>query len=147
MSIRLKTEAKEFQNSPPPNCSANPVDSNNLYKWNATIIGPIDSPYSGGIFNLKIYFPKKYPFSPPKVKFVTKIYHPNIDNYGSICLDVLKDQWSPALTTSKILLSICSLLTDPNPDDPLMVDIANQYKKNRKLYEATAKEWTQSFAC
>lgn len=147
MSIRLKTEAKEFKNSPPPNCSANPVDPNDLYKWNATIIGPIDSPYSGGIFNLKIDFPKKYPFSPPKVKFITKIYHPNIDNYGSICLDVLKDQWSPALTTSKILLSICSLLTDPNPDDPLMVDIANQYKKNRKLYEATAKEWTQSFAC
>lgn len=147
MSLRLQTEAKEFKNSPPPNCSANPTDPNNLYVWNATIIGPIDSPFAGGIFNLKINFPQKYPFSPPKVKFVTKIYHPNIDNYGSICLDILKDQWSPALTTSKILLSICSLLTDPNPDDPLMVDIANQYKKNRKLYEATAKEWTQSFAC
>lgn len=147
MSLRLQTEAKEFKNLPPPNCSANPVDPNNLYVWNATIIGPIDSPYSGGIFNLKIDFPKKYPFCPPKVKFITKIYHPNIDNYGSICLDILKDQWSPALTTSKILLSICSLLTDPNPDDPLMVEIANQYKKNKKLYEDTAKEWTQSFAC
>jgi ubiquitin-conjugating enzyme E2 D/E len=146
MSLRLKTEAKELVSTPPPNCSASPASPDNIYTWNATIIGPIGSPYAGGVFNLKIDFPKKYPFSPPKVKFLTKIYHPNIDNYGSICLDILKDQWSPAITASKLLLSICSLLTDPNPDDPLMSDIANQYKSNRKLFERTAKEWTQSFA-
>ena len=146
MSARLKIEAEELLNSPPPNCSANPVSPDNIYTWNAKIIGPIGSPYAGGIFNLQLDFPKKYPFCPPKVKFLTKIYHPNINNYGSICLDVHKEQWSPALTASKILLSICSLLTDPNPDDPLMSDIAMQYKSNRKLFERTAKEWTQSFA-
>jgi ubiquitin-conjugating enzyme E2 D len=146
MSLRLQIEAKELKKSPPPNCSANPISADNIFTWDAKIIGPIGSSYEGGIFNLRIDFSNRYPFTPPKVKFLTKIYHPNIDNYGSICLDILKDQWSPALTTSKILLSICSLLTDPNPDDPLMSDIANQYKLDKPLFERTAKEWTQSFA-
>ena len=84
-----------------------------------------DSPYAGGVFFLSITFPTDYPFKPPKVSFTTKIYHPNINANGSICLDILRDQWSPALTISKVLLSICSMLTDPNPDDPLVPDIAH----------------------
>ena len=88
-------------------------------------MGPEDSAYTGGVFFLNIHFPTDYPFKPPKVQFVTKIYHPNINSNGSICLDILKDQWSPALTISKVLLSISSLLTDANPDDPLVPDIAN----------------------
>lgn len=84
-------------------------------------MGPPDSPYSGGVFFLLIHFPTDYPFKPPKVNFTTKIYHPNINSNGSICLDILRDQWSPALTISKVLLSICSMLTDPNPGLPLLV--------------------------
>ena len=109
-------------------------------------MGPNDSPYEGGVFFLSIRFPADYPFKPPKVKFVTRIYHPNINANGGICLDILKEQWSPALTISKVLLSICSLLTDPNPDDPLVPEIARLYKSKRKQYEKTAKEWTRKYA-
>jgi len=109
-------------------------------------MGPDDSPFSGGVFFLNIHFPTDYPFKPPKCNFTTRIYHPNINSNGSICLDILKDQWSPALTISKVLLSISSLLTDANPDDPLVPEIAHIYKSDRAKYEATAREWTRKYA-
>ena len=139
---------KEYQNileDPPCCCSAGPI-GDDYYHWQATIIGPDDSPYEGGCFDLDIRFPVEYPFKPPKVLFNTKIYHPNINNNGNICLDILKKSWSPALTISKVLLSVCSLLTDPNPHDPLMIDIAKQYRENNKKYLETAKKWTDLYA-
>ncbi|XP_048191939.1 ubiquitin-conjugating enzyme E2 D4-like isoform X2 [Perognathus longimembris pacificus] len=118
----------------------------NIFHWQATIIGPENSPYQGGVFFLSIEFPRDYPFEPPKVSFITKIYHPNISRTGSICLDILGSEWSPALTVSKILLSICSLLCDPNPDDPLVPEIAKTYLMDRTTYETVAREWTQKYA-
>ena len=103
-------------------------------------MGPKDSPYQGGVFFLNITFPAEYPFQPPRCTFVTKIYHPNINSSGGICLDILKNEWSPALTISKVLLSICSLLDDPNPDDPLVPEIARVCKENPELYRKTAAE-------
>ena len=143
---RLRQEIKELKSSDIVEISAGPINKDNIYNWSATILGPESSPYEGGIFLLNIYFPNEYPFKPPKVEFRTKIYHPNINKDGSICLDILKNEWSPALTISKILLSISSLLTDPNPDDPLVPEIANLYKKNKKLYDKKASIWTKKYA-
>lgn len=111
---RIQKELAEITLDPPPNCSAGPK-GDNLYEWVSTILGPPGSVYEGGVFFLDIHFSPEYPFKPPKVTFRTRIYHCNINSQGVICLDILKDNWSPALTISKVLLSICSLLTDCNP--------------------------------
>ncbi|CAF1862171.1 unnamed protein product [Brassica oleracea var. botrytis] len=144
-SRRINSELRDLQKDPPLSCSAGPV-GDDMYHWQATIMGPTDSPFTGGVFLVSIHFPPDYPFKPPKVSFRTKVYHPNVNSNGSICLDILKEQWSPALTISKVLLSISSLLTDPNPDDPLVPEIANIYKSDRTKYENTARSWTQKYA-
>lgn len=143
---RILQEIKELQNNDSDNVTAGPVSEDNIFSWSATLIGPKDSPYEGGIFLLDIRFPDDYPFKPPKINFQTKIFHPNINSGGSICLDILNSQWSPALTLSKTLLSISSLLTDPNPDDPLVSSIANMYKNDREKYNEEAKIWTSKYA-
>lgn len=142
---RIQKELKDLQKDEIPNVSTGPA-ADDLYWWQATIIGPADSPYAGGVFKLRINFPQDYPFKPPRLQFTTKIYHPNINANGGICLDILKDQWSPALTIAKVLLSICSLLTDPNPDDPLVPEIAKQFKNDRGAFNRTATQWTQTHA-
>ena len=142
---RIQKELIEFSEDPPSNCSAGPIDDD-LFSWNATILGPDDSPYQGGIFSLNIRFPADYPFKPPKISFETKIYHCNINSNGAICLDILKDNWSPALTISKVLLSISSLMTDPNPDDPLVPNIASLLKTNKEEHDKNAKNWTMLYA-
>ncbi|XP_028205248.1 ubiquitin-conjugating enzyme E2-17 kDa-like isoform X1 [Glycine soja] len=153
---RINMELKDLQKDPPASCSAGmlfcsfwvslcPV-ANDMFHWQATIMGPIDSPFAGGVFLVSIHFPPDYPFKPPKVSFRTKVFHPNINSNGSICLDILKEQWSAALTISKVLLSICSLLTDPNPNDPLVPEIAQMYKTNKAKYQATARSWTEKYA-
>uniref|UniRef100_A0A452ZCT6 UBC core domain-containing protein n=1 Tax=Aegilops tauschii subsp. strangulata TaxID=200361 RepID=A0A452ZCT6_AEGTS len=111
-SKRILKELKDLQKDPPTSCSAGPAGED-MFHWQATIMGPPDSPYAGGVFLVNIHFPPDYPFKPPKVSFKTKVFHPNINSNGSICLDILKEQWSPALTISKvilvtILISICT---------------------------------------
>uniref|UniRef100_A0A7N6C0C9 E2 ubiquitin-conjugating enzyme n=1 Tax=Anabas testudineus TaxID=64144 RepID=A0A7N6C0C9_ANATE len=138
-------ELAEITLDPPPNCSAGPK-GDNIYEWRSTILGPPGSVYEGGVFFLDIAFTPDYPFKPPKVTFRTRIYHCNINSQGVICLDILKDNWSPALTISKVLLSICSLLTDCNPADPLVGSIATQYLTNRPEHDRIAKQWTKRYA-
>ena len=138
---RLNKELIDLKKNPPANCSAGVIDDD-IFHWQATIIGPEDTPYCGGIFELRIDFPQDYPFKPPNIVFITKIYHCNINNNGNICLDILKDQWSPALTISKVLLSICSLMNDQNPNDPLTPDAADMYINNYPLFFETAKKYT-----
>jgi ubiquitin-conjugating enzyme E2 D/E len=143
---RIVRELADLRKDPPLNCSAGPIDEADIFNWEGVMVGPADSPYSGGVFKVTIQFPVDYPFKPPRIIFTTKIYHPNINTAGFICLDILKQNWSPALTISKVLLSVLSMLTDPNPNDPLMPEIAQQYVNDRAAYEAKARQWTDAYA-
>lgn len=146
LTKRIQNEIQSLMKEPIPNCSAGPIDDNDITKWQATIFGPEDTPYHGGVFYLHIEFTKEYPFKPPKIYFKTPIYHCNINRQGGICLDILKDAWSPALNISKLLLSICSLLAEPNPNDPLVPEIADLLKNNKMLHDENALAFTQKHA-
>ena len=119
----------------------------NLFKWRGIIDGPEDSPYAGGKFVVNIDIPEDYPYNPPKMKFDTKVWHPNISSQtGAICLDILKDQWSPALSIKTALLSLQALLCAPEPKDPQDAEVAKQYMEDYDTYVTTAKHWTATFA-
>lgn len=135
---RISRELADMQNDPPSLCTARPV-GDDMFVWRAEIQGPPDSPYAGARFALHVVFPHDYPFRPPHVKFTTPVFHPNINSDGCICLDILRAQWSPALTIAKVLLSICALLSDPNPDDPLVPEIADLFRNDRPAFLAQAQ--------
>ncbi|KAI8820191.1 ubiquitin-conjugating enzyme/RWD-like protein [Fimicolochytrium jonesii] len=140
-----KQETERLMAEPAPGISATPHDDNLRY-FDVVISGPQQSPFEGGDFKLELFLSEEYPMAPPKVRFLTKIYHPNIDKLGRICLDILKDKWSPALQIRTVLLSIQALLSAPNPDDPLANDVAQHWKENEKDAIATARDWTAKYA-
>ncbi|XVE55626.1 hypothetical protein DITRI_Ditri03aG0173800 [Diplodiscus trichospermus] len=143
---RLQKEWKNIQGDRRINemCSVGAGDS--LDFWDAAIMGQPGTPYEGGLFKLSITVPQNYPMEPPKVTFETKIYHPNINEHGSICLDMLQNNWTPAYEIRAVITAICSLLTHPNPDDPLVASIGEEFKSNRPAFEATARLWTMQYA-
>ena len=145
-SKRIMKELQELKRNMPSFCSSVEPIGDDIYHWQANIMGPLDSAFTGGVFSIEIQFPREYPFKPPKVTFNTKIYHPNVNSNGNVCLDILKDKWCPALTISEVLLSICSLLMDPNSEDPLVPEIADIYNNQRSRFEVTAREWTLKYA-
>ncbi|XP_057767564.1 ubiquitin-conjugating enzyme E2 27 [Salvia miltiorrhiza] len=124
-----------------------PKGETNLAFLLGTIPGPLGTPYEGGTFKIDITLPDGYPFEPPKMRFATKVWHPNISSQsGAICLDILKDQWSPALTLKTALLSVQALLSAPEPDDPQDAVVAQQYLKDYQTFVGTARYWTEAFA-
>ena len=120
--------------------------TDDLYSGYALITGPVSTPYEDGVYVINLQFPTDYPFKPPKVRFNTPIYHPNINSNGGISVDILHDQWSPALTYHKVLSELVELMKYPNPDDPLVPDIAREYKCNRVQYWAKAEEMKRKYA-
>ncbi|KAJ9125817.1 Ubiquitin-conjugating enzyme E2 35 [Naganishia onofrii] len=142
---RILKETERLMADSPPGISAIPHE-NNLRYFDVKINGPGGSPYEGGVFKAELFLPEDYPMAPPKVRFLTKIYHPNIDKLGRICLDILKNKWSPALQIRTVLLSIQALLGAPNPDDPLANDVAQHWKDDEKGAIDVAREWTEKFA-
>lgn len=131
--------------NPDEPCYAEPSEDDTNH-WSGFVLGPDDTVYEGGRFLLSIVLPDDYPFSPPIIRFETPVYHPNISETGAICLDILKDEWSPALTLHKVLVSLRSLLADPNPDDPLVANIAHQYLHNRDDFDKAAMDYTHKHA-
>merc|ERR1711879_94835 len=142
---RMIKETQRLQAEPVPGITAQPFEENARH-FKITIDGPKDSAYEDGVFKLELFLPEEYPMGAPKVIFSTRIYHPNIDKLGRICLDILKDKWSPALQIRTVLLSIQALLSAPNPDDPLNNEVADLWKTNEKKAISEAKEWTKKFA-
>ena len=143
--LRLEAELKELKNENSLCFDVGPTDFD-LYSWSAALKGPTGTPYEGGNFVMKIEFSDKYPILTPTVTFVTPILHSNISSEGSICLDILKDKWSPVLTISQVLLSISSLLNDPNPRDPLNTEIADLYIRDKTEHDALVSSHTRTFA-
>eukprot|EP01115_Flamella_aegyptia_P011472 TRINITY_DN53827_c0_g1_i1.p1 TRINITY_DN53827_c0_g1~~TRINITY_DN53827_c0_g1_i1.p1 ORF type:complete len:210 (+),score=39.46 TRINITY_DN53827_c0_g1_i1:35-664(+) len=207
MTKRLQKELKEFIDEPKDWCKAELASDDNLYLWRAEVYGPDGTPYEKGVFKVEIEVPTDYPFKPPKVKFVTKIYHPNVKSDGSFCTDILTTQgcaevygpdgtpyekgvfkveievptdypfkppkvkfvtkiyhpnvksdgsfctdilttqgWSPQLKIQQVLLTIRQILEEPNLENPLEADIAQQYKTDKNTFIKTAKEWTKKYA-
>jgi len=147
MSKRLQKEMKEFMDEPKDWCKIELSTDENLFQWRAQITGPEKSPYEKGVFKLEIDIPTDYPFKPPKVKFLTKIYHPNVKSDGSFCTEILTTEgWSPQLKIIQVLLTIRQLLSEPNADNPLEAEIAQQFKTDRSAFNKTAKEWTKKHA-
>ncbi|GMR63269.1 hypothetical protein PMAYCL1PPCAC_33524, partial [Pristionchus mayeri] len=142
---RIIKETQRLMQDPVPGISASPDEANARY-FHVSIIGPQDSPFAGGTFKLELFLPEEYPMAAPKIRFLTKLFHPNIDKLGRICLDILKDKWSPALQIRTVLLSIQALLSAPNPEDPLATDVAELWKTDEATAIRTAREWTKKYA-
>ncbi|BFG39959.1 hypothetical protein CerSpe_262330 [Prunus speciosa] len=151
LNLRLQKELKLLLTDPPPGASFPLLSSSSsLTTIDAQIKGPEGTVYAEGLFNIKIQIPERYPFQPPSVTFATPIYHPNIDNGGRICLDILnlppKGAWQPSLNISTVLTSIGLLLSEPNPDDGLMCEASREFKYNRQAFDQKARSMTQKYA-
>ena len=137
----------EFTKDPIPFISIAPINAN-LRDLLTSVEGPPGSPYEGGVFFIRMAIPPDFPFKPPTCKFITKIYHPNVDPRGNICLEVLSSRWEPRHgRLEKLLLAICALLDDPCVDDPFVPEIAETFVRDRVAYDENARFYTKSYAC
>jgi len=144
---RVQKEIKNILKDVASGVTVELKDASSIQFMVGSLKGPRDTPYEGGIFYVDIELDDQYPFVPPKMKFITKVWHPNISSAsGAICLDILKDQWSPALTIKTALLSLQALLSTPEPNDPQDAVVAKQYLTDKKAFDRTAAEWTKEYA-
>uniref|UniRef100_A0A915J4V0 E2 ubiquitin-conjugating enzyme n=1 Tax=Romanomermis culicivorax TaxID=13658 RepID=A0A915J4V0_ROMCU len=128
-----------LQEDPPAGVSGAPTEDN-ILRWNGIIFGPQETPFEDGTFKLSMEFTEDYPNKPPTVKFVSKMFHPNVYADGSICLDILQNRWSPTYDVAAILTSIQSLLDEPNPNSPANSLAAQLYQENRREYEKRVQQ-------
>ena len=145
---RLAGDLKNLKKKPIEGITAGPIDESDLTKWKGRVEGPKGTPFEGGYFHFKINIPENYPFEPPEVKMVTKVYHPNINSQtGNICVNILKpDKWTSTNSIQLVLLSLQGLLTKPNPDSPLVGEINKVYVNDIDKYNETVREWVKLYA-
>lgn len=130
-SKRLRKELQVLRKSGDDSDIVLWVHPDNLLKWKAWIRGPVDTPYEGGVFQLDIRCGMDYPLAPPTIKFVTKVFHPNVHfRTGDICLDILKKEWSPAWGLQAACRAVLALLSDPDAESPLNCDAGNMIRGN-----------------
>ncbi|KAJ9582862.1 hypothetical protein L9F63_022821 [Diploptera punctata] len=142
---RLRNELKNLRTDPPEGIEAAPLDQKCCH-WQATITGPVGSPYEGGLFYLYLQVPYSYPMCPPIVRFLTHIFHPNVSRHGDVGIDSIQHNWSLALTISKVLISVQSLLTDPYCQVCMEPSVGELYMKDRSTFEDVARSWTWRYA-
>jgi len=147
MTARLNKEFK-LLNDKPQDWRSVQLVGGNILAWRCTVIGPDDSPYAKGKFAFDFDIPSEYPFKPPKVKAVTRIYHPNVSNKdGSICLPVITpENWRPQMKMEDVMMAIRQLLSEPGADHPLEAEIGEQMQKDPAAFRRTAAEWTAKYA-
>ncbi|GER33781.1 ubiquitin-conjugating enzyme family protein [Striga asiatica] len=143
---RLFKEYKEVQREKVADPDIQLVcDDTNIFKWTALIKGPSETPFEGGVFQLAFSVPEQYPMQPPQVRFLTKIFHPNVHfKTGEICLDILKNAWSPAWTLQSVCRAIIALMAHPEPDSPLNCDSGNLLRSGDiRGYQSMARMYTK----
>jgi ubiquitin-conjugating enzyme E2 A len=136
---RLMRDFRQINENPRDGITASP-EEDDIFHWTAIIFGADDTPWEGGIFKLDLKFGNDYPMSPPRVKFITPMFHPNVYRDGNICMDIMKNQWSPTYDVAALLLSIQSLLSDPNPLSAANAEAAELLTRSRAEYEARVKQ-------
>jgi len=146
---RLMIEYKDLTVRPVEGIVAGPISEDNYFEWEAVILGPPGTIFENGCFKTRLTFPSDYPLRPPKMVFTTPIFHPNIYPNGEVCISILHppgedphqyesslDRWSPVQSVEKILISVVSMLAEPNCESPANVDASVMYRDHRAEYEA-----------
>jgi len=154
-SRRILKELRDLENTPDQRDLENTPELTCKFRYGgedfthltATFKGPRDTAYAGGTFHVHIDIPDNYPFKPPIMKMATKLWHPNISSVtGAICLDTIGSAWSPVMTITSTLLSLQSLLTTPEPNDPQDHEVAKMLKENPAQFQRVAREWAVKYA-
>ncbi|KJE95386.1 ubiquitin-conjugating enzyme E2 [Capsaspora owczarzaki ATCC 30864] len=146
-ALLLQRQLQELNRHPIEGFSAGLVDDSDIFKWEVMIIGPPDTLYEGGFFKAHLIFPREYPHRPPKMTFISEIWHPNVHHNGDVCISILhepgedkygyekaSERWLPVHTVETILLSVISILSDPNDESPANIDAAKEWRENRDAF-------------